>query len=221
MRGCACLGDTTGPTALLCASPWPGSRHRLFPTTNRVPGWDAGGPGGISTGIGRDGRPHQLGSVSVSTVAFDPRGIGESRPALYAVCDQPQFVQRSIPTGLARPCDRFTPMLSAQAIGVPTTTSESQLSRAPTTWRVTRPDRAALGTANSRSGRPATAPGSATSHALRYPQRVRAMVMDGIDPPRVSRAAARGRHEPGASHFGSSARISGRLPDGDPGRPRS
>lgn len=149
--------------------------------------WDAGGPGGISTGIVAEMADRMSTQVRkrFDFVAFDPRGIGESRPALRG-CDQPWPVRPALnPLPVWRAVhDRFADVVRT---GNRACLEDNQrIAAVMGTNNVARDldrIRAALGDRKLTFW--ATSYGTRIGYvyALRYPQRVRAMVMDGsIDP---------------------------------------
>ena len=197
-------GDTTGPTVFtvriaLARIPATGSsRQRIGSLV-----WDAGGPGGISTGIVAEMADRMSTQVRkrFDFVASRSARYPENPGRLYAVATSlGQFVQRSILYRSGAPCTTASPMLSAQAIGrALKTTSESQPSWAPTAWRVTSTGSGPL------SGPQTHVLGDQLRHPDRLrlraalPAKVRAMVMDGsIDPTAGFPALPLvRRHEPG------------------------
>ncbi len=149
--------------------------------------WDAGGPGGESTGMVAAMSERMSAQVRkrFDFVAFDPRGIGQSRPALRD-CQTPwpvrpaldplpnwNRVQQRSAADLARAnrrCLQTQPKLAA-AMG--TNNVARDLDRL----------RAALG--DSQLTFWATSYGTRIGYvyALRYPERVRALILDGnLDP---------------------------------------
>lgn len=149
--------------------------------------WDAGGPGGVSTEMVDTIVARMSGQVRArfDFVAFDPRGIGASTPALRD-CAQPWPLR---PGWTPLPSWRNAVQRSGSALGAANRqclTANRRIATVMGTAHVAQDldrIRAALGDRQLTFW--ATSYGTRIGYvyALRYPQRVRAMVLDGsIDP---------------------------------------
>ena len=149
--------------------------------------WDAGGPGGASTQMVDSivGRMSAQVRARFDFVAFDPRGIGSSRPALRN-CDEPWPVR---PAGTPLPSWSRAVQRSATVLrraNRECLASNRRIAQVMGTNAVVNDldrIRAALGDRQLTFW--ATSYGTRIGYvyALRYPHRVRAMVLDGsIDP---------------------------------------
>ncbi len=149
--------------------------------------WDAGGPGGASTAM-IDSIADRLSPrvrERFDFVAFDPRGIGASQPAL-ADCAGPWPIRPALdPTPDWRQVRRASARQLAQA-NQACIQANRRIARVMGTVNVARDlDRIRRAVGDDQLTFWATSYGTRIGYvyALRYPDRVRAMVMDGsIDP---------------------------------------
>lgn len=157
--------------------------------------WDAGGPGGVSTGMIDDmaGRLSPAIRSRFDFVAFDPRGVGASRPALTS-CGQPWPVR---PVGTSSPDWATVQRRSAALLRTQNRdclAANRRIARVMGTTAVADDlDRIRVALGDQKLNFWATSYGTRIGYvyALRYPTRVRALVLDGnIDPSRGYRALA-------------------------------
>lgn len=149
--------------------------------------WDAGGPGGVSTDIVDSiwSRMSPRVKQRFDFVAFDPRGIGSSRPALPD-CGSLWPVRPALDPlpNWSRVVDRSASQLAANNRAC--VKSRPRLAQSMGTNNVVRDlDRLRAALGDSQLTFWATSYGTRIGYvyALRYPQRVRALVMDGnLDP---------------------------------------
>lgn len=147
--------------------------------------WDAGGPGGASTEM-VDAMMERMSPQVRSRfdfVAFDPRGIGASRPAL-ADCRSPWPTRSPLTASWKRSVSRSAKDLAAANRAC--LTANQRIARVMGTVNVVRDldrIRAALGDRKLTFWGTSYGTRIGYVYALRYPQRVRAMLLDGsIDP---------------------------------------